>query len=191
MAENIGQQIIQGLANRILQLEEISEEERDIKHENVSNDVPRFRAVSQKDTDEMIEKQKNKNTVSKTKSDMKLFTTWLACVEGENRLPEEIPAMELNNYLGKFYLSVRKTDGKEYEPDSLSGIQNSIDRYLSEKQYGLRIKTAEEFEHARQVLMAKRKSLKKEGKGNNPNKAQALQTEDLNILYEKGVLGAG
>ena len=97
MAENIGQQIIQGLANRILQLEEISEEERDIKHENVSNDVPRFRAVSQKDTDEMIEKQKNKNMVSKTKSDMKLFTTWLACVEGENRLPEEIPAMELNN----------------------------------------------------------------------------------------------
>ena len=60
MAENIGQQIIQGLANRILQLEEISEEERDIKHENVSNDVPRFRAVSQKDTDEMIEKQKTK-----------------------------------------------------------------------------------------------------------------------------------
>ena len=86
---------------------------------------------------------------------------------------------------------MRKTDGKEYEPDSLSGIQNSIDRYLSEKQYGLRIKTAEEFEHARQVLMAKRTSLKKEGKDNNPNKAQALQTEDLNILYEKGVLGAG
>ena len=53
-----GQQIIQGFANRILQLEEISEEERDTKHKSVSNNIPRFRAVSQKDTDEMIEKQR-------------------------------------------------------------------------------------------------------------------------------------
>ena len=95
--------------------------------------------------------------------------------------------MELNNYLGRFYLSVRKTDGKEYEPDSLSGIQNSIDRYLSEKQYGLRIKTAEEFEHARQVLMAKRKSLKKEGKGNNPASESSCATlkRKVNVIYSE------
>ena len=40
------------------------------------------------------------------------------------------------------------------------------------------------FERARKCLEAKNKQLKKEGKGNRPNAAEALR-DDINILYEK------
>ena len=45
------------------------------------------------------------------------------------------------------------------------------------------------FERARKCLEAKNKQLKKEGKGNRPNAAEALSDIVINILYEKNPLG--
>ena len=45
------------------------------------------------------------------------------------------------------------------------------------------------FERARKCLEAKNKQLKKEGKGNRPNAAEALSDDEINILYEKNFLG--
>ena len=45
------------------------------------------------------------------------------------------------------------------------------------------------FERARKCLEAKNKQLKKEGKGNRPNAAEALSDDEINILYEKNLLG--
>ena len=59
-----------------------------------------------------------------------------------------------------FSLGVRKRDGSEYEPDTLTGIQNSIDRHLKTLKVKYDIKKDETFNHSRRVLEAKRKELK-------------------------------
>jgi hypothetical protein len=95
--------------------------------ENVPN--KRFRMVTDDDTDKFLEESVNRNTKSKTKSDMKIITDFLSSV-GEKRNPDEIPAKELDSIMARFFLGVLKKDGSEYEPDSLGSMFNSIDRYL-------------------------------------------------------------
>lgn len=51
------------------------------------------------------------------------------------------------------------------------------------------VKNDIEFSHTRRVLEAKRKSLKSLGKGNKPNRAEALTSEEISILREKGIIG--
>ena len=68
-----------------------------------------------------IENMKNKNTVRKTQSAVKQFTTWLQMSPRfETREINKIPPGELNNFVGSFLLSIRKADGSEYEPDTLT-----------------------------------------------------------------------
>jgi hypothetical protein len=51
------------------------------------------------------------------------------------------------------------------------------------------VKKDPEFSHTRRVLEAKRKSLKSLGKGNKPNRAEALSSEEISLLREKGIIG--
>ena len=44
------------------------------------------------------------------------------------------------------------------------------------------------FRLTRDALKAKQKSLKKQGRGNRPNKTDAITDEEINILYEKKLL---
>ena len=60
-------------------------------------------------------------------------------MKNENRDIHEIPCLELDQYLATFVLSVRKTDGHEYEPSSLRSIISSIDRKLGRQKYGHKI----------------------------------------------------
>ena len=46
-----------------------------------------------------------------------------------------------------------------------------------------------QFEQARQALEARSKELKKDGKGNKPKAAEAITDEEVNILYNKQLLG--
>ena len=48
---------------------------------------------------------------------------------------------------------------------------------------------ASEFEQTRKCLEARSKQLKKQGKGNKPNAAQALTDDEVNILFEQNLLG--
>ena len=76
--------------------------------------------------------QKSKTTQYKTKSDL---NGWKKSCESlkESRAIENIPAKELDLLLSKFFISVRKQDGTEYEPCTLSGFQRSFQRHLHEK----------------------------------------------------------
>ena len=47
------------------------------------------------------------------------------------------------------------------------------------------------YEKTRKVLLSKQKELKKKGKGNKPNASAAVSSDELNTLYEKGILGTG
>ena len=50
--------------------------------------------------------------------------------ENANRDIHEISCLKLDQYQETFKLSVRKTDGHEYEPSSLRSIINNIARKL-------------------------------------------------------------
>ena len=88
----------------------------------------RFKDVSQEDTDAFLLENINKNTAYKTKGDLRIFTEWLQQY-GEERDFHEISGSEMDSLLARFCLSVRKKDQSEYEPDTISSIFHSIERY--------------------------------------------------------------
>ena len=65
----------------------------------------------------------------------------------------------------------------------------SFERYLKKKGYSASIINNLVFEKTRKVLQSKQKQLKKQGKGNKPKASVALTSEELKILYKKGLLG--
>ncbi|XP_028417951.1 zinc finger MYM-type protein 2-like [Dendronephthya gigantea] len=142
----------------------------------------------EKTIDEYIIDQENKNTRAKTKRDVNLLVEFLR-QKDELRNPEELQVEELNDYLSEFILSVKKKDGEEYEPSSLRGFLSSFHRYLKEHKYTANIVEDLAFEKTRKCLQARSKQLKKKGKGNKPNAAEALTDDQINILYEKNLLG--
>ena len=106
---------------------------------------------------------------------------------GMSESVENLPASELDHVLCKFFMNIRKKNGEEYEPDTISGFQRSIQRYLSEKGSSVNILKDKDFEKSRKVLSAKRKSLVHEhGKGNKPQAATALEDAEDDALFETG-----
>ena len=73
--------------------------------------------------DNFIAEQENKATLQKTQRDVKLLQTFLG-TRNELGKVEKIPALELNEYICEFIISVRTKDGKDYEPSSLRGLLN-------------------------------------------------------------------
>ena len=69
-----------------------------------------------------------------TASDLALVELFLAN-EGETRDIQEIPPADLDRYLTKFLVSVRKKSRDEYEPTTLRGFIASVDRYLKKFRY--------------------------------------------------------
>ena len=104
-------------------------EDSDNQKENV---VPnkRFRMVTDEETGGFfLEENLNKNTKTKTKSDMKVITDFFTSI-GEERALGQIPPKDLDSIMARFFLGVLKKDGTEYEPDSLGSMYNSLDRHL-------------------------------------------------------------
>ena len=107
----------------------------------------------------------------------------------EDRKIEDIPAAELNEFISEFIISVHTKDGNEYEPTSLRSLMASFERYLKKQGYSASIINDLVFEKTRKVPQSKQKQLKKQEKGNKPKASVALASEELKILYEKGLLG--
>ena len=82
--------------------------------------------------EKFLQEQKSKNTQYKTKSDLNAWKKFCESLK-ESRAIENIPANELDRLLSTIFISVRKQNGTEYEPGTLSGFQRSFQRYLHEK----------------------------------------------------------
>ncbi|VDI46949.1 Hypothetical predicted protein [Mytilus galloprovincialis] len=164
------------------------DDQDDDNKENDEENVGRFKIFTDEETDQFLDINKNKNTGSKTNSDVKIVRDFFVSV-GEMRDPTEILPKELDSLLARFFLGVRKRDLTEYEPDSLHGIHNSLDRYFRDMKLTISIKKDPEFAHSRRVLETKKKSLKSMGKGNKPNKADSLTGDEVAILRGKGIIG--
>ena len=65
---------------------------------------------------------------------------------------EDIPPEELNSLLAYFFIKVRKLNGEENEPGTLTSFQRSFDRYL--RQYGKNYNVIQDkiFESSRAAL---------------------------------------
>ena len=104
---------------------------------------------------------------------------------------DELTPQELNKFLSEFLMTVhKKEDNEEYEPNSLRAFFASFDRHLKKKAFGLRLMKDVHFEHTRKALQSKQRDLKRKGKGKKPNASSALSEEDIQVLYEKDLLGS-
>jgi integrase len=145
---------------------------------------------SQEELQRFVQEQKSANTVKKTSSDMKCFYRYLEDINKKDIQILNLPPNELDHLLGKFFKDVKKINGEEYEPSSLTGLQRSIQRFLSDSGSKINILKDDEFAFSRKVLEAKRKNLVVQGKRNRPNATRSLTNEEENKLYESGAFGA-
>ena len=125
----------------------------------------------------------------KCQYDLKLFNEFLNSEEEERKI-ENIPAAELQHLAKKFVLGVRKKNGEEYEPSSLRGFLQSVDRYLRKKGCTFSLLNDKEFCEVQDILKKKQKQVKAIGKGNKPNSADALTDEEIEEFYRAGVGGS-
>ena len=72
----------------------------------------RFVTFDIREVEEFIDNEENSNTRKKTKNDMALLSSFIA-KKKENRQVEEVPPQELDIFLSRFLLSVRKKNGDE------------------------------------------------------------------------------
>ena len=70
--------------------------------------------------------KKIENTAKKTTSDMNNFKIYLTQIRQPYVNILNLQANELDHLLSKFFKDVRKINGREYKPDTLSGFQKSI-----------------------------------------------------------------
>ena len=121
--------------------------------------------------------------------DMNVFQRFLnECCE--KRKITEIPPAELDSLLCNFYITAKKKDNTEYEPDTTSAFSRSIQRYLDASNSAeLNILKNEEFKVSREVLKYKRRELRKQGKGNKPNATVALANEDIERIFDENQSG--
>ena len=88
-----------------------------------------------------------------------------------------------------FYITAKKKDKTEYEPDTLSSLSRSIQRYLHDNNARVNILNDEEFKVSREVLKSKRRELRKQGKGNKPNATVALTNKDIERIFDENQFG--
>ena len=89
----------------------------------------------------------------------------------------------------KFVLGVTKKNGEEYEPSSLRGFLQSVDRHLRKKECTFSLLNDKEFCEVQDILRKKQKQLKDIVKRNKPNSADALTDEEIEEFHRAGVLG--
>ncbi|XP_052215505.1 uncharacterized protein LOC127834005 [Dreissena polymorpha] len=150
-----------------------------------------FKDINVSDVQQFIKNEENKNTAKKTLNDTNKFKRFLAS-RGEYREMHHIEVDVLDDYISTFILSLQKSNSTEYEPTSIRGILGSLDRKLKRHRfpYSIMAGSGPQFSLTRQTYNAKKKSLKKQGKGNRPCEAAPLTDGELEVMWQKGVLGS-
>ena len=148
----------------------------------------RFLYVTDEDVMALKDAAENLNTRKSTINWLKVFEKW--CDEnGLEKNPEKVLPEPLDKILERFFASVRKQDGTDYEPGSLKVMQAALDLHLKEKGYSFSIIKNGEFFNSRKVLEGKARKLRNEGKGKLPNKSRSITREEEEALWESGQLG--
>ena len=171
-----------------------TESETEMRSSATNKNIPsnkRFIQIETEDIPNFVNQQSNRNTLSKTYYNLKLLETFLHQDNiNEKRPIHQIAPIELCTLLCKFFLSVRKLDGSNYEPNSLRGFMSSYERYLRHKDYEYSLSSSPEFAKLRDVMKSKQRELKRQGLGNLAHKSEAITDEDIEKLWKCDQLGA-
>lgn len=173
-------------------LEEIfAKMSEDIPPAEMSEDIPpsRFKNMTSDEIISMRQKSVNTNTAKSTNTWYNAYKNW-AYERNMREDIENIPPLELNLILERFYAELRTKDGKEYEPECLAVMQSSLDRYLKERNYPTSIVRGNEFHTSNITLKGKATQLREDGKGSRPNASKPLTREEEDELWRSGKLGA-
>ena len=136
-----------------------------------------------------IASTKSSRTKEITEQDVRKFKHFLLH-EGQSKDPHELDAPLLSAYLCRYIQQLKRSDGEEYEPQTLKGIIYSIERHLKEQSYpDFKISTSSSFSLVQDVLKAKMAVSKSSGKGNRPNRAMPVSEEDERKFWESKAFG--
>ena len=114
-----GEHILELLANDLMEIDQLShmDNEHSVNIERLDFDTSfdaaetetgaRFRVVSEDDCDLFIKENENKNTMYKTRSDVKLFNDWKSSISEERDIVD-IQASELDSLLARFFLCMNQ-----------------------------------------------------------------------------------
>ena len=156
---------------------------RDTEEELSSSE---FRKTSETELKYLKDLNSNCNTTSSTQTWLRRYIKW-ATARGFPTDFKLIPKAELDSILQQFYAELVKQNGDDYEPESLKVMIAALDRTVREI-CGYSILKDKDFVLSRKVLNGKAISLQKSGKGKRPNKADAITSEEEEILWST-VLG--
>ena len=134
-------------------------------------------------------------TVKDTKYCVSVWEEW--CKHREETTSCTIPSLnsitlsDLQFWLVRFILEVRKKDGCEYPPDTLHHLCSGIVRFLRTNgtHSSLDIFKDPFFAPFRSSLDAEMKRLQSKGLGSKRNQAEPITEQEEDLLWEKGKLG--
>ena len=104
---------------------------------------------------------------------------------GDEREIEDVPPEELSKIVAFCFKNAKKANGDYYEPDCLSTYFRGLKRYLDNARYPVNICKSDIFELCREVIAAKRKSIKKQGGGSRPRATRELSDEEEDTLWKE------
>ena len=74
---------------------------------------------------DFIEEQRPENTKTKTLYDINVWKQYLTSADDERNI-EDIPAKDLNLHMCRFFMEIKKKDGEQYEPTTLTSFHRSL-----------------------------------------------------------------
>ena len=115
-----------------------------------ASNLTEFKTASNEDLARLISNTENKNTNKTTRTWVNRFNSWRESRELAQEL-HEIPPEELDKIL-RFYTELVKSDGTDYEPESLRVMIACLNRHLRE--YGATYSIPKDtcFERSRKML---------------------------------------
>lgn len=88
------------------------------------------------------------------------------------------------------FLEIKKKDGDQYEPTTLTSFHRSLQRYLYDHRSTLNILKDQQFSLCREGFSPrKRQLLRNFGKGNRPQAARPLSDAEEDLMFERGEFG--
>ena len=148
----------------------------------------RFPEISGEEIQKLAEKAVHKYTGKTSKTWMNVWKSW-AESKGLNDDIVKYEAKELKECLSGFFIEIRKSDGSDYESESLRVMLAALDRHLKQNDCKICIAKYREFVKCRQVLVGKARVLREKGHGKRPNATKALTVQDEEQLWKNCVLG--
>ena len=155
--------------------------------------MERFHTVDNDEIERLIEEGKSKNTDKNTRWALGTFEAWRIQRNstGNENIPDllQMSTNDVNSWLARFVVEVRRVDGKEYPAHTLYQICCGISRHLLNNGFEKHIlrNESEEFRYFQRALDAKCKDLTKKGIGMVKKKADAICEADEQELWKKRI----